>query len=44
MDFAIVPLRRRYSFLFSIYFLGVSANAPLITAPKMARVAKISIC
>ena len=32
------------SIVFSIYFLGVSANAPLITAPKMARVAKISIC
>jgi len=33
-------LRRRYSVLF-IYFLGVMANAPPITAEKIASVAKI---
>lgn len=43
MVFAIYPRqRRRYSVLF-IQFLGVSENAPPITTPKIAIVAKISI-
>tara|TARA_X000000950_G_scaffold278070_1_gene368449 strand:- start:330 stop:536 length:207 start_codon:yes stop_codon:yes gene_type:complete len=37
-------LRRRYSVLFSIYFLGVSAFAPNMVAESAAMIARISIC
>jgi hypothetical protein len=39
----VAPLRRRYSFLFSIYFLGVIQYAPNDVAEIAAMIARISM-